>query len=391
MTNGRRILEGIRVLDFTRVVAGPYCTRMLADMGADVIKVDGPLPPRAAQPVRSNGSVANNLGKRSISIDLKHPDGGAVARDLAASVDVVVENFTPGVMDRLGLGYDMLSERNPRLVFASISGFGQSGSFSHRRAYGATAHAEAGWLWVQQQAQGGHAPFAPGVTVADIVTGMSAFSAIVSALYDRGRTGRGQRIDVTLMDCQLAMLSEVAVPALNGETEANWTPVRHPVHATRDGHVTINIGGLHNWKRIAEGLGHAGEAMPSDQAAANAKVAGWVASLTIDEVARGLERAGAPYGVTKSMPAAATHPYFAERGMVAEMDDSVEGRLRVVSSPLFFSDAVSAPSRRAPLAGEQTRELLAEAGFATDRIDALIAAGAVGEQAAPAATRSRHR
>jgi succinate--hydroxymethylglutarate CoA-transferase len=284
-------------------------------------------------------------------------------------------------MDGLGLGYDALAATNGRLVYASISGFGQTGSFAGRRAYGATAHAEAGWLWVQQQAQGGDAPFAPGVTVADIVTGMSAFSAIVAALLDREHTGRGQRIDTTLMDCQLAMLSEVAVPALNGATEAAWSPFRHPIHATRDGgHVTINIGDARNFARIADALGHSGEPMPTPPPAANTLVGQWVAALPTDAVARAMDRTGAPYGVVKSMPEAAAHPYFAERGMIAEVPDGRGGALRVVNSPLRFSDATAGPTAGPPIAGEHTREVLGRLGYADDRVDALLESGAVGEQ-----------
>src|SRR5690606_29933040 len=147
------------------------------------------IPDTSRGPVRGEGSVSANLGKRSIALDLRQPEGVAVARDLATRSDVVVENFRPGALAALGLGYEALSEVQPRLIYASISGFGQTGSDSERRAYGSTGHAESGLLWVQQQAQGGDVPFAPGVTVADIVTGTNAFSAILAALYDRERTG----------------------------------------------------------------------------------------------------------------------------------------------------------------------------------------------------------
>lgn len=377
----RKILEGVRVIDFTRVVAGPYCTRMLADMGAAVVKVDAPFA-AGGKPVRANGSVQNNLGKRSIALDLKHPDGIEVARRLIASADVVVENFAPGVMGRLGLGYPEVSTAHPRLVYASISGFGQSGSSSHRRAYGATAHAEAGWLWVQQQAQRAPEPFAPGITVADLVTGATAFSGILAALYDRERTGRGQWVDTTLMDCQLHTLSEVAGPALNGAPIEAWQPFRHPVHRTRDGrHLTINIGEPHNWARLATALGHEGMPMPAN---ANELVGTWVAALDAADAARRLDAAGAPYGLTMTMHEAAAHPYFAERGMIAEVDDPLDGRVRAVDSSLFFSDAVSTAAGPAPLAGEHTRALLVECGYAPEAAAALIASGVAQEQAAPA-------
>ena len=157
MNSKRKILDHIRVLDFTKVVAGPYCTRILADLGASVMKVDE-LPDLSHGPVRSGGPAAYNAGKRSVAIDLKRDEGIEVALRMAAESDVVVENFRPGVMERFGLAYKDLESINPRLIYASISGFGQTGKLSNRRAYGATAHAEAGWLWVQQQASTSRSP-----------------------------------------------------------------------------------------------------------------------------------------------------------------------------------------------------------------------------------------
>ncbi|HCV27355.1 MAG TPA: hypothetical protein DGB32_03410 [Dehalococcoidia bacterium] len=379
--NDRRILSGVTVLDFTRVIAGPYCTRMMADMGANVVKIDA--IPEDNGPTRTAGSPGNNMGKRSITLDLKHLDGIAIARELVARADVVVENFSPGVMDRFGLGYDDLKDDHPRLVFASISGFGQYGSFAHRRAYGATAHAEAGWLWVQQQAVGSEAPFAPGITVADMAAGLSCFSGILAALYDRELTGEGQRVDVSLMDAQLSMLNEVAAAPLNGGGEDDWKPFRHPLHAAKDGHLTINIGGARNWERIVEGLGHAGTAMPEGAEDAVALVSSWVAQLTASEAAAGLEAAGAPYGVSKSMPDAVEHPYFAERGMIVETGDPLNGSVRAINTPITFSNAKRGPAWDPPLAGGNTRQILSELGRTDAEIDALIAGSATSEQNDP--------
>ena len=376
----RRILEGIRVLDFTRVVAGPYTTRVLADLGAEVIKVDQP-PASQEAPARTAGSVANNLGKRSIAINLKTEVGLEVALALAARADVLVENFRPGVMAELGLGYERISKWNPRVIFASISGFGQSGPSSHRRAYGATAHAEDGWLWVQQETAENATPFAPGVTVADIVTAMNAVSGILAVLYDRERTGRGQWIDVTLMESQLAMLSEVARGALSGEPEAEWRPFRHPIHAARDGYVTINIGGAHNWMRIAEALGHAGESIPSSPEAANQLVGPWVAAFNVGDLARRMEETGAPYGIMRSMHEALNDLYFKERGMIVDAPDHVDGTVRVIGSPLHFSDAQSGPQATgAPLAGQHSREILFSIGRSLEDIKAILGSGAIVQQ-----------
>ena len=379
----RRMLQGTVVIDFTRVVAGPYATRMLADMGADVIKVDAPpgqeAPGSGGTPsaegaglTRSAGSVENNLGKRSIVLDLKSAEGVAVARDLIAGADVLVENFQPEVMDRLGLGFEAMQALNPRLVYASISGFGHGNSFSRRRAFGATAHAEAGWIWTQQQAALTEEPFAPGVTVADLITGALSFSGVLAALLDRERTGRGQHVDTSLMDGQLALLNDVASGALNGQTEENWRPFRHPIHAATDGHLTINVGTPRHFARIAEGLGHAGAAMPESAPEANALVSSWVAEHTVAEATRGLEAAGAAYGAVLTMPQAVRHPYFAERGMLADVPDVVSGTHHAVSSALFFSDAESAPSGRAPLAGEHSRAILEGLGYEAGRIEALL-------------------
>lgn len=376
----RRILSGVQVLDFTHVVAGPYATRVLADLGAGVTRVDPPPPDGAERPVRSSGSASNNAGKRSIALDLRDPAGVEVAARLAARADVLVENFRPGVMAQLGLGYERLSVANPRLVYASISGFGQSGPSSHRRAYGATAHAESGWLWVQQQAAGSDAPFAPGVTVADIVTAMNAVSAILSALYDRERTGRGQRIDVTLVESQLAMLAEVAGPALAGEAEADWRPFRHPIHAARDGYVTINIGGLRNWRRIAEALGHPDEAMPSEPADASAAVGAWVAEHGVVDLARRMDEAGAPYGIVRSMREAVSDPYFTDRGMVVRLGDPVDSALTVIGSPLHFSDAATGPVGAPPLAGQHSLEVLQDLGYDEAEVRALLKSRAVVRQ-----------
>jgi formyl-CoA transferase/CoA:oxalate CoA-transferase len=346
---------------------------MLADLGADVVRIDA--VPAGDEPVRASGSAENNLGKRSVALDLRREEGAEAARNLARSADLIVENFRPGVMAKLGLSYEQLRADNERLIFASISGFGQDNSHSHRRAFGATAHAEAGWLWVQQQALGGEAPFAPGVTVADLATANFATSAILAALYDRERTGRGQAIDVSLMDGQLALLSAVAAPALAGQAPEDWQPFRHPIHAARDGHVTINIGSPRNWRRIATAIGDPDAAPPSATGAANALVGQWVAQRSVEELAEAMDREGAPYGIVKTMHEALEHPYVEERGMIAEVPDPIDGTLRAIDSPLFFSDASSTAAGPAPLAGEHTAEVLREAGYADAAIDALIASG----------------
>jgi CoA:oxalate CoA-transferase len=371
------ILKDVKVLDFTRVVAGPYATRMLADLGADVIVVDSPVGADSggadSGPRRSAGSVENNLGKRSIVLDLKSEEVIEVVEALVLECDVLVENFSPGVMDRLGLGYEQVHQMNPLMVYASISGFGHGNSSSHRRAFGATAHAEAGWLWAQQQAAGTAEPFAQGVTVADLITGTLAFSGILAALLHMEHTGQGQHVDVSLMDGQLQLINQLASEALGGRTEADWQPFRHPIHQTSDGgHLTINIGTARHFGRIAEGLGHGGATMPDSGPAANAQVKEWVAARTTSAAATSLQAAGAAYGVVRSMPEAVRDPHFEERGMIVEVDDPIDGRYRGVSSAMFFSDSTSEPSGGAPLAGQHSREILEQLEFEPGEIVKLL-------------------
>lgn len=368
----RKILAGVRVVDITQIVAGPYCTRVLADLGAAVVKIDRPGDGESGMR-RSAGPTAQNVGKRSIVIDLKQGPGRDIARRLIAEADVLVENYRPGALESIGLGYREMAALNPRLVYATISGFGSDTSFAGRGAYGATAHAEAGWLWVQQQAQGGAEPFAPGITVADIATGMNACSAILAALYDREKTGSGQYINVTLMDSQLAFLSEAAAPALSGQP---FAPFRHGLQRTNDGYLAVNAGASRNWRRLARAMGTDGDAIGDGKATEEA-LGEWARGRTTAEAVDALSGAGAAYGVLRTMEEAVEHPYFAERGMVVDVPDPINGAARVIASPLRFSSADTTPSAGAPLAGEHTETILTELGLDMEQIAGMLRSGAV--------------
>ena len=379
----RRVLGGVKVVDITQLIAGPLCGRMLADLGAEIIKIDR-LPSPNGGPVRSaSAGPALNLGKRSIAIDLNSEDGQAVARALIDRADVVVENFRPGVLDRMGLGYKQLSAEHPELIFASISGFGQEGSQANRRAFGSTGHAEAGLLWLQQRALGSDAPFAPGLTVADIVTGMNACSGVLAALYDREHTGRGQQVDVALVESQLAMLFEAAGPALNGGAGEHWRPFRHPIFKAKDGFICINPGPS-VWGPVATGLGHPGAPPPTSMADFHERVGEWAGELTLEQLEHDMDAAGAPFGIVRSLEDAVEQPYFKERGMIAELPDPIDGTMRAISSPIHLSEAATTPTGPAPLAGEQTRAILGEElGYSAEQIEALLTGGSIVEQVAP--------
>ncbi len=377
------ILQGIRVLDMTHVLAGPYCARILSDLGADVVKVDR--PPKAPGE-RTSGSPQNNAGKRSIALDLRTEGGRQIARRLAATADVLVENFAPGVLDRLGLGYDALARENPGLVFASISGFGQDGSQASRRAFGASAHAEAGFLWVQQRAHDHDEPLAPGIQVADVLAAQNTLAAVLGALFHRERTGRGMRIDVSLLDSQMAMMTEIVGRFLTSDDGDAWTPPRHPIYRSADGRAfTINTGGGHNWRRLAEGLGHP-EAAAETPEDAGPLLSAWIAGMTAAEVAAGLASTGAPFGLVHTLREAVAHPVFAERGLFVEVPDPVMGTLRTVGSPMRLDGQSIGPVRAAPLAGEHTREVLAQVlGMSDPEVEHALESGAAIEMAATSA------
>ena len=369
------ILEGVRVLEFTHVLAGPYCGRLLSDLGADVLKVDR--PPQEAG-AHTSGSPQNNAGKRSIAIDLASEAGLATARELAMWADVVIENFAPGALDRLGLGYESLSELNPRLIYASISGFGQDGEQSSRRAFGASAHAEAGFLWVQQQAHGHDEPLAPGIQVADILAAQNTLAGVMGALFHRERTGRGLRIDVTLMESQMAMMTEVVGRFLDSDEGDEWIPPRHPIYRSADGRsFTIHTGGPHNWARLAEGLGHpeAGGTPPADPLPILQE---WIGVMEAAEVSQRLRETGAPFGLVQTLREAVTHPMFEERGLFVEVAGPTGGTMRTVGVPIRMDGEGFGPKGPSPLAGQHSRVVLREVlGHSDSEIDGLLASGAV--------------
>src|SRR5882724_6909847 len=235
-------LDGVRVLDFSIMLAGPYCARLLADVGADVIKIEPPEGDdmRLRAPLRDGHSAyfgQLNAGKRSLALDLKSPEAIKLVHRLVAQTDILVENFRPGVMERLGLGYETLREINPRLIFCSISGYGQSGPAAERAAYAMIVHAESGFdRALMRYAGDRNRPASGAVFVADVLGGIFGYSAIQTALVQRTRMGKGQRIDVALMDCMLNLLvyelQEAQLPICASR------PTYGPVRA-RDGDILI--------------------------------------------------------------------------------------------------------------------------------------------------------
>jgi CoA:oxalate CoA-transferase len=384
-------LAGLQVLDFTIVMSGPMCTRMLSDAGADVIKVEPPDGDvvRQRAPVRGGISTyyaSMNCGKRSIVLDLGTEDGRRLARELAAKADVVVENFRPGVMKRLGLDFATLSAHNPRLIYASISGFGQSGPRAGAPAYAPVIHASSGYEAAHLEYQRDQErPMNNGIFLADVLGAAYAFGAIQMALYEREKSGRGQHIDVSLMDSVLGMLIyEMQAAQFPPERRRQvYEPVR-----SADGWVMVAAVTPKNQEVLFDVIGHPEAKTDPRFATVAAKESNWGALLELiegwtrqrsgAECEALLMAAGVPCSRYRSVAEAMADPQIAERGFLAELGEG-DGRFKCANLPFLLSRT---PTRARPLLaalGAHGAEVLREKlALDAPAIDALQARGVLG-------------
>ncbi|HKF77406.1 MAG TPA: CoA transferase [Candidatus Dormibacteraeota bacterium] len=384
-------LDGIRVLDLTHALAGPYCTLLLGDLGADVIKVE---PPGEGDHARRWGPpfihgesayfLSVNRNKRSVALDLKTEAGLAAAVELALASDVLVENFRPGTAARLGLGWDVLHERRPGLVYASISGFGQGRPAL--AGYDQIAQGTSGLMSITGEA--GQQPTKVGVPVGDIAAGMFAAHAILAALVERARTGVGRYIDVALNDALLALLTYQAgryfATGVPPGREGNHHPTIAPygTFATRDGHLNLAVGSDDQYRRFCEAL-QAPELATDPRFATNSDRQAGRAELTIEierrltrrttgEWLARLEATGIPAGPILDLDVAFSDPVAVERQMRVDIEHPVAGRIGQVGAP-WKLDGMSSPMRLAPpLLGEHTAEVLTTVlGYDAGRVAGL--------------------
>ena len=385
-------LAGLTVLDLTRVLSGPYCTMMLADMGARVIKIEQPGKgddTRAWGPPFLEGESAYflciNRNKESVTLDFKHPEGRAILDGLIAQADVLVENFRPGTLDKLGLDYRSLANSHPRLVYTSVSGFGQTGPRRKEPGYDAIMQAEGGLMSVTGPTDG--PSFRLGVAIADIVSGMLAAYGTSMALFARERSGRGQQVDIAMLDSVAALLTYQAgnyfasgkVPVRLGNRHPSIVP--YETFAASDGDFMVAVGTDEQWRKFGTVTG-----LPDDErfATNRQRVMAYeeLRPIVADALSMKprrywidkLNAAGVPSGSVRNLEELFADPQMAARDMIAQIEHATVGVLKVLGIPVKLSDTPGAVRSAPPLLGQHTRAVLhGDLGLDAAAIDALHA------------------
>ena len=389
-------LAGIRVIDFTHILAGPFCTQLMADAGATVVKVEPPggeyariRGPRRVGPdgtALSSYNAAINRGKRSIALNLKSEAGLALARRLVAGADVVVENFAPGALARLGLDFTAFRRENPRLITASISLYGGlefAGSLATRGGLAIVAEAESSVTGMTRDATG--TPLPLGLPLGDMGTGMAAYAAITSALFQRERTGQGQHLDISMVRTLLALNSCAVTGAqIVGANRHDLHTAGYGVFPSKDGHVAFGVNNDSLFGRFVTAIGlpelatdaryATYQERDSRYADVDAIVADWTTRHTSDEIVAIVSPSGVPCGKVAAPGDMLNNPEYSDLGFFLTVDDSVGGTIRTPNNPMGFSQREYAIPRLAA----HTEELLAEIGIPADEVDALAGQGAFG-------------
>lgn len=399
-------LNGLRVLDLTWVLSGPYGSMILSDLGADVVKVERPPHgdvARTTGPFVANESIyfqSINRGKRSLCIDLQRAEGKALFLELTAKVDVVLENFTPGVMERLGLGYEALAARNPRIIYAATSGFGQTGPLREKPALDIVVQGMGGVMSITGYPDG--PPARPGLSLGDIAAGLYTAIGVLAALQERERSGRGQFIDVSMLDCQIAVLENAVARYFATGQEPQRLGTRHPsatpfqAFPTADGWLVLALawGTANQWALLCSAIdrveliddarfdtsykrtqNHAQLEPILSEAMKKKTTAEWLAIL---------EPYGMPIGPLHTIGQAVAQEQVRARGMITEVEHPVAGRLQIASSPLKLSRTPAEVRGPAPAFGEDTAAVLREwLGLSESEVTALVAAGVVLTEGGP--------
>jgi CoA:oxalate CoA-transferase len=372
-------LDGVKVLDLTRVLAGPYCTMLLADMGADVVKVERP---GAGDDTRGYGPpflhgesayfLSINRNKRSLTLNLKHDKALHIMRQLLETTDVVVENFRPGTMESFGFGYEAVRDFNPGIIFCSISGYGHTGPLARLPGYDLIIQGEGGVASLTGDPNG--PPYKVGSSQADITAGMMGFQGILLALLARGQTGKGQKVDIGMLDCQVALLTyQAGIYFATGESPTrmgNQHPTITPYETYRcqDGYINLACGNDAMWRRFCQVIGREDWAddarfrSNADRVAHRRQLAAVLEPVMLHKTAQEwidtLRAAGIPCGRIQSVGEVCESPQVQARDMVVPLEHPKAGPIRVTGVPIKLSDTPGAVSQPPPLLGEHTAQVL---------------------------------
>lgn len=392
-------LDHIRVLDLSRTLAGPFCTMLLGDMGADIIKVEQPDvgdETRRFTPPTWDGIssyyLASNRNKRSIAVDLKSEEGRNIIYELAKTADVLVENFRTGALDQMGLGYEQIRQINPRLIYCSVSGFGRTGPEKNRAGYDLLLQGYGGLMSITGEE--GRAPVKVGTSLVDMNAGMFAVYGILSALIARERTGYGQFIDVSLLDGQVVLLNYLATSYFaTGRTSgrlgsAHPSIVPYQAFPAKDGDIILAIANNSLWERACLALGwedlredprfHTNDDRVAHRDLLVAIISARIAEMDRQEIIHKLDQVGVPAGPIHTVDQVLNHPQVLAREMVLEVEHPIVKDLKMPGFPVKLSDTPAQVRRHPPLLGEHTEEILLEMGCQPEQIVAWRASKVIG-------------
>ncbi len=387
-------LKGVSIADFSHALSAPYGSMLLGDQGADIIKIENPKGDIFRTLMGGAYAAVVHRNKRTISLNLKMDEAKEIARKIVEKSDVLIENFTPGAIERLGFGYDAVKEYNPRIIYCSVSGYGQTGPYSKLGGYDVVAQAMSGIM--DNTGENGRLPVRIGPSIVDMGTGMYLAMAIMLALMDREKTGKGQRIEISLIETALSWMSaQAAYNSMTGEVPLRFGSGFFPfcpykVYEAADQCVFIGVSTNNFWEKFCKEFDlmnlyeREDFRNPEDRVAKRDELDGLVQdamkTLKAADVITRLRKVGIPCSPVNNIQQAIADPHVIERGCLAEQDHPTSGKIKFVKNPINRDGKFPEVRFPSPAMGQHTRDIMAELGYAGDEIDSLISAGAAVEE-----------